>query len=100
MAYEIGDSLPDQIMSMQQLMCLYFDGMSPTLSRNDSRNCTWQIIHIHRSRPAFVHIRHYAQQIDLIAIRGTFVLNEMLQDVSLYNEVALLQTASWLLPIT
>ena len=39
-------------------------------------------------------------RVDVIAIRGTWVMNEVLQDVSIYNEVALLQTASWILPIT
>ena len=58
MAYEIGDTAQDQIMSMQQLMCMYFDGMKPEDSLNNTQDCTWQIIHIRRDRPAFMNIRH------------------------------------------
>merc|ERR1719242_929153 len=61
-------------------------------------NGTYKLIKIHRNEPFYFHIRHKHAPIDIIAIRGTDDLTEMLQDVSLFVEVALYESLQWLVP--
>eukprot|EP01083_Nonionella_stella_P219963 787446_1 len=99
MAYEVEDDPDLQIMSMQELMCLYFDRIPPH-DLNTTSDCSWQIMYISRASPAFIHMRHALTDTEVIFIRGTWTAQEMSQDIALFNEVALLQAASWVIPIT
>ena len=60
----------------------------------------WRIdsMHIEVEKPAFYHIAN--SEMDLIAIRGTYDMDDVLQDISLYTEVFSLQLFSWIIPLT
>ena len=58
----------------------------------------YKLIKIHREEPFYFHIRHKTAPIDIISIRGTDDLTEMLQDVSLFVEVVLYESLQWLVP--
>eukprot|EP01083_Nonionella_stella_P072032 193942_1 len=100
-AYYVKDTRQEQRMSMQEIMCVYFDGIKlDELNTTDVETCSWQVIYIRRKLPAFVHMRHGKTHTDLIIVRGTLTMDELLQDIALFNEVAILQAFSWVIPIT
>merc|ERR1719242_423467 len=61
-------------------------------------NGTYKMIKIHRNEPFYFHIRHKRAPIDIIAIRGTSDTAEMIQDVSLFVEVALYEFLQCIVP--
>eukprot|EP01083_Nonionella_stella_P097969 275418_1 len=57
-------------------------------------------IHIESEKPAFFHLRNTDYSVQIVAVRGTYDMNDVLEDISLYTEIATLQTFSWLIPLT
>jgi hypothetical protein len=51
-------------------------------------------------KPAFYHFDNINDTSGLIAVRGTYVFSDVLQDISLYSEVAILQSVSYVIPLT
>ena len=79
---------------------MYFDGLVPADIYNSSKQCSWQVVHVRRTKPAFFHIRHAADNTDLIGVRGTLEIDEIMQDFSLFNQVGLIGVTSFIVPIT
>ncbi|ETO30451.1 hypothetical protein RFI_06672 [Reticulomyxa filosa] len=55
-------------------------------------------LEVHDERPTFYHIESKLP-LSLVVIRGTFEQADYMQDVSLYSEVAILQMASFIVPL-
>lgn len=79
-------------LTQQQFLCLYFDVMDiydlkSGQSNLSTADCWWQIVFNATDYPLFMHFGndHYAT--DVIAIRGTYSPEEMLQDFVLFNHV-------------
>ena len=91
MVYALGqDDLT--MLSHQEMMCLYFDTMDIAELRNESSNltesdCAWQVVYNATHFPYFMHLRNDNYSTDLIAIRGTYSMEEAMQDFVLYNQV-------------
>ena len=91
MAYALGlDEMAE--LSQQEMMCLYFDTMDITDLRANATNlseadCAWQIVYNATDYPYFMHFRNDEYAADVIAIRGTASVEEMMQDFVLYNQV-------------
>ena len=91
MVYALGqDDLT--MLTQQEMMCLYFDTMDIAELRNGSSNltesdCAWQVVYNATHFPYFVHLRNDDYLTDLIAIRGTYSIQETMQDFVLYNQV-------------
>jgi len=79
---------------MQNMLDLYFNGAT------NLDNSTWQLMHLTRSEPVFMHLHNDEIGSDVIAVRGTKSTTDALQDFSLYFSVAMLQTISLVIPIT
>eukprot|EP01084_Bolivina_argentea_P254715 428283_1 len=64
-------------------------------------NTGWDFenIHIEPKKPAFFHISNI-NGLEVVAVRGTYDMDDVLQDISLYTEIATLQTFSWIIPLT
>eukprot|EP01083_Nonionella_stella_P082022 226316_1 len=88
--------------ALDEELCLYFDADYVHNMKNDSAECAspWQLVHWNEEEPMFIHLRHNANKTDVIMVRGTWTGLEVLQDISLFNQVMLLQVASWVIPIT
>ena len=85
MAYALGNGNETEL-TQQELMCLYFDGLTP-FSGYDEDDCSWQVVYEATDYPLFMHLRNERDATDVIAIRGTYSIAEMLQDYVLYNQV-------------
>jgi len=48
--------------------------------------------------PYFYHIESKTSDVDIIGVRGTASVEEALQDISLYVEIALFETLQWIVP--
>eukprot|EP01084_Bolivina_argentea_P274382 467673_1 len=68
-----------------QMIDIYFNG-------------EFEVFKVHRTEPVFIHIRHKSAAIDIITIRGTDNLLEVVQDISLWVEVALFEGLQWIVP--
>ena len=85
MAYALGqDDIAE--LTQQEMLCLYFDGLSPDSTYSEA-DCSWQIVFNSTNYPYFMHFRNARNATDVIAIRGTYSLQEMMQDFVLYNQV-------------
>ena len=89
MAYALGQDDAAEL-TQQEMMCLYFDTMDigdlrdGVLSESD---CSWQMVYNSTDYPYFMHFRNDNYSTDVIAIRGTYSVNEAAQDFVLYNQV-------------
>lgn len=79
MAYEADDY------DLCEMIDVYFNG-------------TFKLVKVHREEPMYFHIRHKTEPLDIISIRGTTDLKEMIQDVSLFVEVFLWECLQSLVP--
>eukprot|EP01084_Bolivina_argentea_P105693 189280_1 len=61
-------------------------------------NNSFELIKIHREEPFYFHMRHKYQHVDIIAIRGTDNVIEMMQDLSLFVEVVIFEGLQWIVP--
>jgi len=100
LVYEIAEPGIEQEVALTDLISLYF-GNSTTDETDDELGLgEWSIIHYTQSEPVFMHLRNVESGSDIIAVRGTASKLDMLQDLSLYMSIALLQTFSLIIPIT
>mmetsp|Transcript_8939 Transcript_8939/g.13795 ORF Transcript_8939/g.13795 Transcript_8939/m.13795 type:complete len:302 (+) Transcript_8939:1-906(+) len=81
---------------VRHLFDIWFANESTPL--NDS-GWLFNEMHISPVRPSFFHVPH-SNGLDLVSVRGTYEMSDVLQDISLYTQVATLQTFSWVLPLT
>eukprot|EP01083_Nonionella_stella_P048701 130036_1 len=70
---------------IDEIIKLYFDG-------------EFEIIGAAYEVPFYFHVKHKTEDVDYVAIRGTAGLQEALQDVSLFVEIALFEGLQWLVP--
>ena len=89
--YEIEVPGVEQPVPLQDVITMYFgdDGISE-----------WKIINYTQSEPVFLHLRNAGIGADIISVRGTASKLDMLQDLSLYMSIALLQAFSLVIPVT
>eukprot|EP01083_Nonionella_stella_P097971 275422_1 len=61
----------------------------------------WQYdkLYTQLGRPTFFHIPH-DKGLELVVVRGTITIADILQDISLYTQICTLQLFSWVVPLT
>lgn len=93
MVYALGQ---DDVttLTQQEMLCLYFDTANITELRDgagkgggDTSDCSWQLVKNATDFPYYMHLRNDDYSTDVIAIRGTYSIEESMQDYVLYNQV-------------
>ncbi len=93
MTYDIGDREIEYNILIQEQICVYFD-------RKLSSECSSKVINYTKEEPVYIHLRHELNKIDVIAIRGTKLKLDTVQEFSLFNQVASVDGSSTIVPIT
>lgn len=84
----------------QEIEQQFYDWFGTQITHENESGWDLQHMYVHKQKPVFFHIKNKKMDLELIAIRGTYDTNDVLQDISLYTEVATLQMFSWIIPLT
>eukprot|EP01083_Nonionella_stella_P003498 10049_1 len=92
-AYDIGDKESVYNTSIQSEICVYFDAKLTV-------NCSWKVVYYTVDEPMFMHLRNDVNKTDLIVVRGPQSVWDSMRYLGLFTQVALVEMASWMIPIT